>query len=69
MAKAGIQTSMHYPPVHEFSAFADVGATSLPKTSDFASSMITLPLYPGLSEEAAVEIIGRVAEFSQSEAA
>jgi dTDP-4-amino-4,6-dideoxygalactose transaminase len=48
----GIQTSLFYPAVHEFSAyrsrFPDI---SLPKTELAARSEITLPLFPHLTEE------------------
>lgn len=49
MAAAGVQTSLHYPPVHRFSAFGD--AAELPVTDAYAQRAITLPLYPSISEE------------------
>jgi len=46
----GIQTSIHYPPIHHFSAFRESGrAADLPLTEAFASRELTLPLYPSLS--------------------
>jgi dTDP-4-amino-4,6-dideoxygalactose transaminase len=59
---ARIQTSLHYPPIHFFSAFADKGnaaglaTAQLPNTEEFASRVITLPIYPGLGTENAVLI-------------
>jgi dTDP-4-amino-4,6-dideoxygalactose transaminase len=48
----GIQTSVHYPPVHQFSAFAAVRrATPLDVTEEVAPRLLTLPLYPSLGEE------------------
>jgi dTDP-4-amino-4,6-dideoxygalactose transaminase len=48
----GIQTSVHYPPVHQFSAFAGVRrATPLDVTEEVAPRLLTLPLYPSLGEE------------------
>ena len=48
---AGIQSSIHYPPVHRFSyyreRFPDI---SLPNTEHFCSRELTLPLHPGLTE-------------------
>ena len=42
-----IQTSVHYPPIHRFTAYADGGARrSLPMTDEVASRIVTLPLYP-----------------------
>jgi dTDP-4-amino-4,6-dideoxygalactose transaminase len=47
---AGIQTSVHYPPIHHFTAFRQAGRVAdLPKTDEFAAREITLPLYPSLA--------------------
>jgi dTDP-4-amino-4,6-dideoxygalactose transaminase len=47
----GIQTSIHYPPIHRFSAFRNTFSEEvhLPVTEEFASRELTLPLYPSLS--------------------
>ena len=46
----GIQTSIHYPPIHTFSAFrAKMGIQHLPLTETYAEREITLPLYPGMT--------------------
>ena len=46
---AGVQTSIHYCPIHHFSAFRQTGQTvDLPRTDEFAASELTLPLYPSL---------------------
>jgi len=45
----GIQTSIHYPPIHYLSAFKQMGRrVCLPLTEAFASRELTLPLYPSL---------------------
>ena len=45
----GIQTSIHYPPIHQFSYYQELyGETSLPVTEAAAGREITLPLYPGM---------------------
>jgi dTDP-4-amino-4,6-dideoxygalactose transaminase len=47
---AGIQTSIHYPPIHHFTAFRKSGRrVDLPVTEAFAASELTLPLYPSLT--------------------
>jgi dTDP-4-amino-4,6-dideoxygalactose transaminase len=52
MKLQGIQTSIHYPPIHTFTAFSGGKAKySLPNTEEIAAREITLPLYPGMSEE------------------
>ncbi len=50
MKDAGIQTSVHYPPIYQFSAYQALGyqADGLAVTEAVAAREITLPLYPGL---------------------
>jgi dTDP-4-amino-4,6-dideoxygalactose transaminase len=50
LADAGIQTSIHYPPIHGFSIYRDP-ARELPETEGYARATITLPLFPELTEE------------------
>ena len=51
MKSRGIQTSIHYPPIHQFSAYrAVVAGYDLKCTEDLAARELTLPLYPGMSE-------------------
>lgn len=49
MAMKGIQTSIHYRPIHTFSAYADHN-TRLPLTESIAPRILSLPLYPSLTE-------------------
>ena len=49
MAEQGVQTSLHYPPVHAFAFYRDLAAT-LPQTEWIAARTLTLPLYPSLTE-------------------
>ncbi len=52
LRERGIQSSIHYPPVHQFSSFRNMGAeTSLPRTEQLAARELTLPLYPSMSEK------------------
>ena len=48
---AGVQTSIHYPPVHQFSNFAGRFRADVPRTELLAPRLLTLPLHPGLSQE------------------
>jgi dTDP-4-amino-4,6-dideoxygalactose transaminase len=48
MKARGIQTSIHYPPTHRFSAYADARAT-LPVTERVATRLLTLPLWPTMT--------------------
>lgn len=45
---AGIQTSVHYPAVHKFSAYNELGIV-LPQTEYVADNEVTLPMYAALS--------------------
>ena len=54
MRENGIQTSIHYPPIHQFSAYHEAGSrpqASLPETDRVANRLLTLPLYPTMTEE------------------
>lgn len=50
MAERGIQTSLHYPPVHLFAHYRGLGI-SLPNTERIGQRTITLPLYPTMTVE------------------
>jgi len=47
MRESGVQTSVHYPPSHEFSFYRDLfPGVRLPITEEFARRELTLPLHP-----------------------
>lgn len=49
----GIQTSIHYPPVHQFSAYRYLEGCvrqTLVNTEDLAARQLTLPLFPSITE-------------------
>jgi dTDP-4-amino-4,6-dideoxygalactose transaminase len=51
MHAAGIQTSIHYPPIHQFSYYRQVyPGVVLPETELAAKREVTLPLYPTMSD-------------------
>lgn len=51
MRDSGVQTSIHYPPVHLLSLYRSrTPSLRLPITEDFAARELTLPLHPGLVE-------------------
>jgi dTDP-4-amino-4,6-dideoxygalactose transaminase len=55
MKAQGIQTSIHYPPIHWFSAYRGMnlpGASNLPQTEALAAREVSLPLYPSLTDDA-----------------
>lgn len=48
----GVQTSMHYPPIHRFSAYQAIGSSRQLATTDaVAGRLVTLPLYPHMTDE------------------
>lgn len=48
LAAAGIQTSIHYPPVHLFSIYSEF-RNHLPVTEKLADQLVTLPMYSSLT--------------------
>jgi len=50
LMEKGIQTSVHYPPVHKFSVYKDYYRV-LPLTEYVADNEVTLPMYGALSED------------------
>ena len=56
LRESGIQSSMHYPSILEFSGFRGRFGDRLPHTHEFAQRAITLPLHPGLRFDEVDEI-------------
>ena len=51
LKEEGVQTSIHYSPIHQFTVFRRLDPQiHLPVTEAFASRELTLPLYPSLPE-------------------
>jgi len=49
MRAAGVQTSVHFPAIHQFEYYRRAhGAVSLPNTERFSARQLTLPLHPAL---------------------
>jgi dTDP-4-amino-4,6-dideoxygalactose transaminase len=52
LTEARIQTSVHYPPIHRFSRYEELGARRpLPRTDAVAERLLTLPLYGRMRDE------------------
>jgi dTDP-4-amino-4,6-dideoxygalactose transaminase len=60
----GIQTSVHYPPIHHFTHYQSLYPSGydhgLPHTDDIAAREVTLPLYPDLQEQQVAEVAAAV---------
>lgn len=57
LGEQGIQTSVHYPPIHMFSAYRSRSTRRLPRTEAVAGRILTLPLYGGMSDEQVETVI------------
>lgn len=58
LEKERIQTSVHYPPIHQFTAYRRRETRALPITEHVGERLVTLPLYPAL-DRTAVETVTR----------
>jgi dTDP-4-amino-4,6-dideoxygalactose transaminase len=58
-----IQTSIHYPPIHKFSSYAQVDQSArspLPLTEEIVEREVTLPLFPSLTNSDIAMIVRSV---------
>jgi len=62
MKQDGIQTSFHYPPVHQFEIYRDEAQT-LWMTENVARRQVTLPLFPGMTDEQQDFVIESVVKY------
>jgi dTDP-4-amino-4,6-dideoxygalactose transaminase len=59
----GIQTSLLYPAVHEFTAYVELyGRQSRPVAERIARSQVTIPLYPHMTHEQQDRVVEALAE-------
>jgi dTDP-4-amino-4,6-dideoxygalactose transaminase len=65
LAERGVQTSLHYPPVHRFSIYRK-GSPDLSVTDQYAARAVTLPMFAHMTDahldlvvEAAQDALGR----------
>jgi dTDP-4-amino-4,6-dideoxygalactose transaminase len=57
LRESGIQSSMHYPSILEFTGYRERFTDVLELTHQFANRAITLPMHPGLRVEQVDEIV------------
>jgi dTDP-4-amino-4,6-dideoxygalactose transaminase len=60
LRQAGIQTSVHYPPTHLFGAYRGT-SPPLPRAEALAPRILTLPLYPRMTEADVQTVVGALA--------
>jgi dTDP-4-amino-4,6-dideoxygalactose transaminase len=59
----GVQTSLFYPAVHEFTAYRErYGVPSLPRSEHIARAEVTIPLFPEMDAEMQDRVVGALAE-------
>ncbi len=57
MKKDGIQTSIHYPPIHWFSVYSEFrDSANCPMTEKISNGEVTLPFYPGMSDDEVITV-------------
>jgi dTDP-4-amino-4,6-dideoxygalactose transaminase len=62
LTNLGVQTTIHYPPVHRLTFLQErCKDTVLPLTDKFASRELTLPLHPKLEDEMVDAVVERLA--------
>jgi dTDP-4-amino-4,6-dideoxygalactose transaminase len=60
LAERRVQTSVHYPPIHTFSAYREGPQRPLPATDSIADRLLTLPLFPHMSDAQVSTVIEAV---------
>jgi dTDP-4-amino-4,6-dideoxygalactose transaminase len=64
LARRGIQTSVHYPPVHRFSIYAS--QDRLPVTEDYGARAVSLPMFATMTDEQQDAVVGAVRELADA---
>jgi len=65
MKSQGIQTSIHYPPIHKFTAYRELTGKApvrLPITENVAACEVTLPLYPTMRDEDVAKVVSAISQ-------
>ncbi|MDQ1432730.1 MAG: hypothetical protein QOF40_3332 [Actinomycetota bacterium] len=57
LATARVQTSLHYPCITDFAAFAAYSNSDVPVSRQFAERTLSLPLFPGLAPHDVDDIV------------
>jgi dTDP-4-amino-4,6-dideoxygalactose transaminase len=67
MKEKGVQTSIHYPPIHTFSYYRQTfGDLELPLTEAIGAREVTLPLFPTMSDEQVGWVVQAVIDALES---
>jgi dTDP-3-amino-3,4,6-trideoxy-alpha-D-glucose transaminase len=64
LAAAGIETLIHYPvPIPDQEAFRNVRHTDCPVAAQICGELLSLPIYPSLSDEDVMRVAGAIKAF------
>jgi dTDP-4-amino-4,6-dideoxygalactose transaminase len=64
LREQGVQTSVHYPPIHLFAAYRDApGARQLPRTESISDRLVTLPLFGTMTQAQIAHVTDAVRAF------
>ncbi|MCC7416507.1 MAG: DegT/DnrJ/EryC1/StrS family aminotransferase [Acidobacteria bacterium] len=70
LAACGIETLIHYPvPIPRQPALASQAPAACPAADAACAEVLSLPLHPGLGDDAAMEVAGAIAAFAPRAAA
>lgn len=64
LKSAGIQTSIHYPPIHRFVVYRDDNP-GLSRTGELADRELTLPFYPDMTDEDVDTVVAELLDAVQ----
>jgi dTDP-4-amino-4,6-dideoxygalactose transaminase len=63
LRERGVQTSVHYPPIHRFTAYEKAGSMRpLPMTDAVAGRLVTLPLYGAMTAEQVATVLDAIGD-------
>ncbi len=69
LAARGISTAVHYPvPTHQTPAYADVVSARLPVAEGLAGRILSLPIYPAMTDEEIDRVAEAVGSFATAPA-
>jgi len=71
LTEAGIGTSVHFIPVHQLSGYTSLlgeqECAAVPVTDRVADELLSLPMYPGLADEAVDRVAGMLTDLVEKE--
>lgn len=65
LASIGVSTGVHYEPINHYKVFGNI-KTDLPVTEKIWKSLLTLPLYPDMTEENFKKVIEGILQFGKN---